>query len=156
MDVYHRLTALPIRISPLRERHEDIAILAHHFVKKYAAAAGKSIHTISTDALQVLIQHDFPGNVRELENIIESAVLFETTDQLQPQSLPLYLTQEDSQAATGGTRDVTVILPLDEVEQNAIIHALKVTSSNMSDAARGLGIGRNTLYRKLEKYNLLP
>ena len=156
LDLYYRLAAFTIVIPPLRERHEDIAILAHHFVKKYAAAAEKPIRDISNDALQVLAQHDFPGNVRELKNAIESAVLYETTDLLQPQSLPSHLTQEGSQAATSIPTDTTVILPLDEVERKTIIHALKVTDNNISDAARALGIGRNTLYRKLEKYNLLP
>ena len=155
-DLYHRLAAFQIVVPPLRERREDIPILAHHFLKRYAAAAEKTIRTISPDALQMLKQHDFPGNVRELKNAIESAVLSETTDLLQPQSLPLHLTQGDSQVATGDLIDVTVILPLDEIEQNAIVHALKVTGGNMSDAARALGIDRSTLYRKLKKYNLLP
>ena len=145
-----------ITVPPLRDRCEDIPILADHFLKKYAAAAEKSIRDISTDALQMLIQHDFRGNVRELENAIERAVLYETTDLLQPQSLPLHLTQEGSQVATGGPTDTTVILPLDEVERRAILHALKVTDNNISDAARALDIGRNTLYRKMQKYNLLP
>ena len=122
----------------------------------FSAAAGKSIRAISPDALHVLMQHDFRGNVRELKNAIESAVLFETTDQLQPQSLPLHLTQGSSQAATGRSTDATVILPLDEVERRAIVHALKVTDNNIPDAARALGIGRSTLYRKLKEYNLLP
>ncbi len=155
-DLYYRLAAFTIRIPPLRERREDIAILAHHFLKRYATAAEKTIRTISTDALQMLKQHDFPGNVRELKNAIESAVLSETTDLLQPQSLPSYLTQEGTQATTEGSADTTTILPLDEVERRAIVRALKVTGGNMSDAAQRLGIGRNTLYRKLEKYNLLP
>ncbi|MYA98710.1 sigma-54-dependent Fis family transcriptional regulator, partial [Candidatus Poribacteria bacterium] len=154
-DLYHRLAAFQIMVPPLRERHEDIPILAHYFLKRYAAAAKKPVRAISTDALQMLMQHDFPGNVRELKNAIESAVLFETTDQLQPQSLPLHLTQKDSQTATGSPTDTTVILPLDEVERRAIIHALKVTDNNISAAAQALGIGRNTFYRKLEKYNLL-
>ena len=155
-DLYHRLAGFQIVIPPLRQRREDIAILAHHFLKKYAAAAKKPIRAISTDALQVLMQHDFPGNVRELENAIESAILYETTDQLQPQCLPLHLTQGSSQAATGGATDAPVILPLDEVERRAIVHALKVTDNNIPDAARALGIGRSTLYRKLKEYNLLP
>ena len=155
-DLYHRLAAFPITVPPLRERREDIPILADHFLKKYAAAAEKPIRDISNDALQMLMQQDFPGNVRELENAIESAVLSETTDLLQPQSLPLHLTQEGSQTATSSPMDTTVILPLDEVERRAIVHALKVTDNNITDAARALGIGRNTLYRKLEKYNLLP
>ncbi len=155
-DLYYRLAAFQIVVPPLRERREDIPILAHHFLKRYAAAAEKPIRAISTDALQVLMQHDFPGNVRELKNAIESAVLSETTDQLQLQSLPLHLTQKGSQAATSSPTDTTVILPLDEVEQNAIVHALKVMDNNVPDVARALGIGRSTLYRKLKEYNLLP
>ena len=155
-DLYYRLAAFPIGIPPLRERREDIEILAHHFLKKFAAAAKKSIRTISTDALHVLTQHDFPGNVRELKDAIESAVLRETTDLLQPQSLRLHLTQEDSQTATGSPTDTTDILTLKEAERIAIIQALKVTGGNISEAARALGIGRNTLYRKMEEHNLLP
>ena len=141
-------------IPPLRERREDIPILADHFLKRYAAAAEKPIRAISTDALQVLMQHDFPGNVRELKNAIERAVLHETTDQLQSQSLPSHLTQESSQPAASSPTDATVILPLDEVERRAIIHALKMTDNNIPDAARALGIGKSTLYRKLKKYDL--
>ena len=71
------------------------------------------------------------------------------------QSLPSHVTQRDSQAATGGSTDTTLILPLDEVERRAIVHTLKVTGGNISEAARALGIGRNTLYRKMEEHNLL-
>ena len=155
-DLYHRLAAFCIRIPPLRERREDIPILAHYFLEKYTAAAEKPIRAISADTLQMLMQHDFPGNVRELKNAIESAVLSETTDQIKPQSLPLHLTQNGSQAAIGSPTDTTVILSLDEVERRAIVHALKVMENNIPDAARALGIGRSTLYRKLKQYNLLP
>ena len=155
LDLYYRLAAFHIAIPPLRERREDIPILADHFLERYAAAAEKPIRDISTDALQVLMQHDFPGNVRELENIIASAVLFETTDLLQQQNLPLHLTQEGSQATAGSPTDATVVLPLDEVERRAIVHALKVMGNNTSAAARALGIDRSTLHRKLKQYNLL-
>ena len=154
-DLYHRLAAFPIAVPPLRDRREDIPILADHFLKRYAAAAEKSIRDISTDALQMLIQYDFPGNVRELENIIERAVLYETTDLLQPESLLFHQTRGGSQVATSSPTDTTTILPLDEVERRAIIHALKVTDNNIPNAARALGIDRSTLYRKLKKYNLL-
>ena len=155
-DLYYRLAAFPIEIPPLRERREDIPILAHHFLEKFAADAKKPMRTISDDALHVLMQHDFPGNVRELKHTIESAVLRETTDQLQRESLPPYLAQEGSQAATSNPTDTTDILPLDEVERRAIIQALEATDGNIPDAARALRIGRSTLYRKLEKYNLRP
>ncbi len=155
-DLYHRLAAFPITVPSLRDRRGDIPILVHHFLKKYAAAAEKPIRDISTDALQMLMQHDFRGNVRELENIIARAVLYETTDRLQPESLLLHQTQEGSQPATSSPTDTTTILPLDEVERRTIVHALKVTGGNVSAAAQALGIGRNTLYRKMEEHNLRP
>ena len=154
-DLYHRLAAFQIVIPPLRERREDIPILAKHFLKRYAATAEKSIRDISTDALQMLRQHDFPGNVRELENVIERAVLYETTDLLQPESLLLHQTRGGSQPATSSPTDATDILTLKEAERRAIIQALKATGGNISAAAQALGIGRNTLYRKLEEHNLL-
>ena len=153
-DLYHRLAAFPITVPPLRDRREDIPILADHFLKKYAAAVEKPILDISTDALQMLMQHDFPDNVRELENTIARAVLYETTDRLQPESLLLHQPQEGSQPATSSPTDATTILPLDEVERRAIVHALKVTNNNIPEAARALGIGKSTLYRKLKEYNL--
>ena len=154
-DLYHRLAAFPIAVPSLRDRREDIPILAHHFLKRYTAAAEKPIHDISTNALQILVQHDFPGNVRELENVIERAVLYETTDRLQPQSLLLHQTQEGSQPAAGDPTNTTDILTLKDAERVAIIQALKATGGNVTAAAQALGIGRNTLYRKLEEHNLL-
>ena len=145
-DLYYRLAAFPIRMPPLRERREDIEILAHHFLKKFPAAAEKSIRGFCPDALHVLTQHDFPGNVRELKDAIESGVLRETTDLLQRESLPPDLIQEGSQATIGSPTDTTPILPLDEVERRAIVHALKVTGGNISAAARALGIDRSTLH----------
>ena len=152
MDLYYRIAAFCIAIPPLRERPEDIPILANHFLKKYAAIAGKPIHAISTDALHLLMQHDFPGNVRELENLIESAVLLEATDLLQPRSLPLHLLQGTPQAPAEPWADASIIRPLDEVERNTILHALEASDNNISRAARALGIDRSTLYRKLQEY----
>lgn len=155
MDLYYRIAAFRIVIPPLRERPEDIAILANHFLKKCAAAADKPIRAISTDALQALMQYDFPGNVRELENAIENAVLVETTDLLQSHSLPLHLLQAIPLTDAGEPTDADVILPLDEVERRTIQHALEVIDNNVSRAARALGIDRSTLHRKLKKYHML-
>ncbi len=155
MDLYYRIAAFRIMIPPLRERHEDIAILANHFLKKYAATAEKSIRAIAPDTLQVLMQHDFPGNVRELENAIESAVLLETTDLLQRWNLPLNLLETVSPTDTGNPTHTAAILTLDAVERRSILQALKVTNNNISAAARALGIDRSTLHRKLRKYNFL-
>ena len=155
MDLFYRIAGFQIVLPPLRERPEDIAILANHFLKKSATTAEKSIRAISTDALQTLMQYDFPGNVRELENTIESAVLVETTDILQRRSLPLHLLQAIPQTDAGELTDSNVILPLDEVERRTIQHALEVIDNNVSRAARALGIDRSTLHRKLKKYRML-
>lgn len=153
-DLYYRVAGFPITVPPLRERTEDIPLLANHFLKKYAEAAEKAIHAISPDALHVLMQYDFPGNVRELENTIESAVLMEATDLLQPSSLPWHLLQTILQPTTDNTSsEAPLILPLDEVERRTLVHALEVTGNNISRAAEALGINRSTLHRKLKKYS---
>ncbi len=153
-DLYYRLAAFCIVVPPLRERREDIDILAHHFLEKFAAKAKKSIRGFCPNALHVLTQHDFPGNVRELKDAIERAVLLETTDLLQRESLPPDLIQEGSQTATSDPTDTTNILTLKEVERSTIVNALKVTGGNVSAAARALGIDRSTLHRKMDKFNL--
>ena len=151
MDLFYRIAGFRITIAPLRERPEDIPLLANHFLKKYTEAAEKSIRAISPDALHCLIQHDFPGNVRELENAIESAVLLETTDLLQRHNLPLYLQKSTgSQTAPDTPTGATPILTLDEVERRTIRYALEATDNNISAAARALGIDRSTLHRKLK------
>ena len=153
-DLYFRIAAFPIRIPPLRERLEDIPVLANHFLKKYVEDSGKSIRVISPEALQLLVQYDFPGNVRELENVIERAVLFETTEFLQPDSLSLQIPSVRSAEAIDSSASVSnVIVPLDAVERRAIIHALKVMGNNVTKAAEALGIDRVTFHRKLNKYN---
>ncbi len=152
-DLYYRIAAFLITIPPLRERRDDIPILANYFLKKYAATAKKSITALSAETLDVLKQYDFPGNVRELENAIESAVLLETTETLQPGSLPKHLLQADSQNLTESEPDDTDIFTLDEVERKTIVHALKVTD-NISRAAEALGINRSTLHRKLKRYDI--
>ena len=148
-DLYYRIAVFPIMIPPLRERREDISLLANHFLKKYADTTEKNINAIATETLHILMQYDFPGNVRELENAIERAVLFETTDVLQPGNLPQHLLQAGNTLPS----DANTILTLDEVERNAIKNALKATNNDISQAAQVLGINRSTLHRKLRKYD---
>ena len=152
-DLFYRLAAFPIVIPPLRQRREDIPLLANHFLEQYAERNNKSISGLSTGALRALLQYDWPGNVRELENAIERAVLLETTEVLQvgnlpPQLSPLGVGHNDLSASTA-------VLPLEEVEKQAMAHALKALGHNVSATARALGCNRATLYRKLKKYNLL-
>ena len=151
-DLYYRIAVFPIVVPPLRERREDIPLLAKHFLEKHAERIDKSMSGISNAALRLLLQYDWPGNVRELENAIERAVLLETTEVLQAHNLPPRLSP-----IVASRRDPTgpaAILPLAEVERQALVQALEVSAGNVTQAAQGLGLNRATLYRKLKKYDL--
>ena len=153
-DLFYRIAAFPIVVPPLRDRREDIPLLANHFVKKFAESAMKSINAISTDALQLLMEYNFPGNVRELENIIERAVLLETTELLQPSNLPPQISSMSSSQPILFHPDSPVILPFEEVERQTLAHALKVMDNNVTRTAQALKMARSTLYRKLKLYQL--
>jgi two-component system response regulator AtoC len=151
-DLFYRIAAFPIVIPPLRDRREDIPLLARHFLEKHTAGAGKAAGGISTAAMRVLLQYQWPGNVRELENSIERAVLLETGPVLQAGSLPPTLSANSS--ARGAPAAPEAVLTLAEVERRALVRALEVAERNISQAARALGISRATLHRKLRKYDL--
>ena len=153
-DLFYRIAAFPILVPPLRDRREDIPLLANHFLKKFAQSAMKSIEAISTDALRLLMQYDFPGNVRELENIIERAVLLETTELLQPSNLPPQISSMNSSQPILFHPDSTAIPPFEEVERQTLAHALKVMDNNVTRTAQALKMARSTLYRKLKLYQL--
>ena len=153
-DLFYRTAAFPIVVPPLRDRREDIPLLADHFLKKYAEKATKSIKAISADTLRLLMQYDFRGNVRQLENIIERAVLLEATDLLQPGSLSPQILSMISSQRISSSLDSTGILPFEEVERQILIHALKVMDNNVTKAAQALKIDRSTLHRKMKLYKL--
>ena len=153
-DLFYRISTFPIVVPPLSDRREDIPLLANHFLNKYAEKATKSVNTISADALELLIQYDFPGNVRELENIIERAVLFETTETLQSINLPPQILSRGSSQPILFSPDATEILPLEEVERQTLAHALKVMDNNVAKTAQALKMAQSTLYRKLKLYQL--
>jgi len=158
-DIFYRIDAFRIVIPPLRQCREDIRFLANHFLKLSADENGKSIRSISSEALELLMNYNWPGNIQELENVIEHAVMMETSDILQATSLPMVvhcglkgLRKFVSQDKFSTADD---ILPLEEIKKQAIIHAMEATGNNVQQTARALGINRTTVYRKLEKYNLL-
>ena len=152
-DLFYRLAAFPIMLPPLRERQEDIPLLANYFLRKYVERTDRSVSGFSAAALRVLLQYDWPGNVRELENAIERAMLLETTEVLQVGNLPSHILTTTVQGThPTGTGDV---LNLAVVERQTVAHALKVSDNNLSKTAQALGINRATLYRKLKKYDLL-
>ena len=153
-DLYYRIAAFPIVIPPLRERREDIPLLARHFLEQHAARADRPIGGISTAALRLLLQYHWPGNVRELENAMERAVLLETAAVLQAGSLPPALSPVLAAAVDPSLP--AAVLPLAEVERQALVQALEVAGHHVPRAAQALGVSRATLYRKLKKHGLSP
>ena len=151
-DLFYRVAAFPILIPPLRQHRMDIPLLANHFLNKHAERSGRSMSGVSAAALRLLLQYDWPGNVRELEHAIERAVLLEKTDVLQVDSLPPQLLV--TRAVAGDHSTPGSILPLREVERQALVEALDASGNNITQAARALGINRVTLHRKLKKYGL--
>ena len=148
-DLYYRLNVIEIRIPPLRERREDIPLLAEHFVQTIASELGKDISGISGEALKVLIDYDWPGNVRELENVIERAIVTSHNGTLVDSDFS-WLTQRGKPGQDWDVPDV----PLSELERRAIIAVLERKQGNVKEAAASLGIDRSTLYDKLKRYEI--
>ena len=148
-DLFYRLNTCAIKLPPLRERRGDILPLARFFLKKHAARNGKTIHDLAPELSDRLKGYDFPGNVRELQNIIASAVLVETTDCLQPVSVATQL-PEPFPAETADK----ALLTLAEVERRHIQGVLEATQGDRVHAAEILGINLSTVYRKIKRYEL--
>jgi len=149
-DLYYRINVVKIQVPPLRERAEDILILAAHFLQKFAAKAKKGEMVISRPVAAALTAYDWPGNVRELENCIDRAVALAQLDHLGTEDLPEKVTALRTRPVCHGAE--TDILPLDEVDRRYIEHAIATLRGNKSLAASRLGLDRRTLYRRLEKY----
>ncbi|RMD95347.1 MAG: sigma-54-dependent Fis family transcriptional regulator, partial [Calditrichaeota bacterium] len=151
-DLYYRISVFPIRLPALRERKEDIPLLAAHFLEKFSKQEGKEIEGIAPDALELLMNYNWPGNVRELENAIERATLLATTSEIMPKDLP-------KNVRTMGERKIyekesTLSNWIEKLEEEALRQALLECEGNISQTAKKLGIGRATIYRKAKKYGL--
>jgi two-component system response regulator HydG len=145
--LYFRLNVVQIKLPPLRERKSDIPLLVNSFLEKFADSQGE-VRTISEDAMARLLAYDWPGNVRELENAIERAVALGSGPILHVGDLPSNL-----QYGTGDRMPQNdELLPLEELERRAILRALRDAGGDKLAAARLLGIGKTTLYRKLKQY----
>jgi DNA-binding NtrC family response regulator len=148
-DLYYRLNVIEIRLPALRDRREDIPLLAEHFVQRISSELGKDITSVSAAALKVLIAHDWPGNVRELENAIERAIVTCRNGVLEEEDFS-WLRRQPAAAQEWQAPD----LPLDELERRAIIAALERKHGNVKEASAALGIDRSTLYDKLKRYDI--
>jgi DNA-binding NtrC family response regulator len=161
-DLYYRVVVYPIRLPPLRDRLDDLPVLVEHFREKHGRALNSKVQRFHPRALEALARHDWPGNVRELENVVSRCILVCRGDEVAVSDLPEPLRGERRAASSTTLRSVPgvpapdsaaprpeEVLPLREVERRAIDHALAATRGNVGHAARLLGIGRATLYRRL-------
>jgi DNA-binding NtrC family response regulator len=150
-DLYFRISTIKIKVPPLRERLEDLALLAERFMQRYSEKYKKSIRGISQSALSLLMRYNWPGNVRELESVIESAVLFCHEEHLMAENLPEHIQIVQ-------TEGFACVIPphftLEEIEREAIRQTLERTGGNIKKTAEILNVHRPTLYRKLRRFGL--
>ena len=158
-DLFYRLNAFTIVLPPLRDRREDIPLLAYHFLQRAKAKVNKHVSGIETEALNLLMQYHWPGNLRELENVIERAVVLTETDAIRVEDLPLVLrgdTPGRRMAVAPGREGLHALKQrmLDQIEREAIIQYLKQHNGNITRAAQAAGISRRTLHRLLIKHRI--
>jgi two-component system response regulator PilR (NtrC family) len=166
-DLYYRLNVIPIRVPNLRERREDIALLANHFLKKYAAAANRSILRVNKDSLDALCGYEWPGNVRQLENTVERAVALEMTDELHvelPMERPKARAAAAGAGASGNTSEIApgAVLPqgvgmegyVADIERTLLQSALDRSNGVQTKAADLLGISYRSFRHLMKKYEL--
>lgn len=152
-DLYYRLNVVELNLPPLRERRDDIPLLASRFMASFAEKNRKTIKGFTPRAMDILVRYDWPGNVRELMNMIERAVVLSRSEWLEETDFPIRLTAEQQQYRIPETAEYPDE-PLDEIEKRAITVMLGRTDGNKSEAARRLGITRKTLHKKLKEYGI--
>ncbi|MCB9685627.1 MAG: sigma-54-dependent Fis family transcriptional regulator [Alphaproteobacteria bacterium] len=157
-DLYYRLSVFPIHLPSLRERVDDLPILVEHFLRQFSTRLGKSVTRVSPDALAALLEHPWPGNIRELENLVERAVLLTESDTVTLADLPA-LRRGSGPALDGEELDALdlkeyVRVHLARIERARIQRVLQVEDGNVTRAARRLGISRKSLQTKMKEYGL--
>jgi len=150
-DLFYRLNVVRVSLPPLRDRREDIPAIVNHFLRRFNRRFRRDIRGIAPEALAALTAYDFPGNVRELENLIERAFAMGARDQITLADLP---------SLTRGSEVAPILTPqsvptLAEVERELIVRALSLFKDDKEAAARALGISRRTIYRRLKEYGML-
>lgn len=149
-DLFYRLNVVSLRVPPLRERREDVPLLAQHFLSRFAEKNKKPLKGFTPQAMDMMLKHEWPGNVRELENAVERAVILSLGDYISENELPLVVAESEgvSRMEPAGGRS------LEEIEREAILATLEQTGGNKSEAAKLLNISRVTLHNKLKKYGV--
>ncbi len=147
-DLFYRLNVFPVRVPPLRERREDIPVLARHFLRR--ASGGGAEKTLTPEALEVLKSHPWPGNIRELQNVVESAAIIAEGREIHARDLPVSVRGQGPEAELDLSGDLT----LEELERRYISILLQRFNGHRAKVARVLGISERNLYRKLRAFNL--
>ena len=154
-DLYYRLNVVTLNMPPLRDRREDIPLLAQHFLKMFAEKNRKQINGFTPQAMDRLLKYDWPGNVRELMNAVERGVVLSRSDYLDEDELALILKDAPFPGEISPKDAILTHNPLNEVEKAAILKMLELTGGNKSEAARRLGVTRKTLHKKLKMYGVM-
>ncbi len=153
-DLYFRIKGVTILLPPLRERREDIPLLVYYFIQNAAERYGKIIDGIAPEAQQVLMSYSWPGNVRQLKNVIENMVVLSHGPTLGPDSLPSDIRPKGADVSLAGGMNSLVGISIEQAEKELIRNTLKMVAGNREQAAKILGIGERTLYRKIKEYDL--
>ena len=149
-DLYFRISTIKIKVPPLRERLDDVPVIAGRFLVRFNEQYGKNIRDISPDTVMRLVSYDWPGNIRQLESVIERAVLFCSGTELLPNCLP----EEFQSSGPSSTFVIPPLLPMEEIERQAIMQTLERTHGNIKKTAQILRFPRPTFYRKLKKLGI--
>jgi len=156
-DLYYRLNVVNIEVPPLRDRRDDLEVLTLNLMEKISSNLGRYISNITVEALDCLKQYNWPGNIRELENIIERAINLTDTETIELQHLPLFMiaySDSEEEDLLEGPLPSSLKAAVEEVEKSTIIKSLKAVGYNKLKAAKILGISRTSLYEKIEKYQI--
>jgi two-component system response regulator HydG len=154
-DLYYRLNVVTLHVPPLRERKEDIPLIAQHFLTRFAEKNHKNIKGFTPRTMDRLLKHNWPGNVRELMNAVERAVVLSRSDYLNEEDFSLIL-RDQPRPEEAPSQQISAEAPsLEEVERETILKVLETAGGNKSEAARRLGITRRTLHLKLKKYGVM-
>ncbi|HBO84165.1 MAG TPA: hypothetical protein DD641_04155 [Deltaproteobacteria bacterium] len=153
-DLFYRLNVIQIHLPPLRERKDDIPVLAEYFLKQYCERFGKVIKYIDADAMEALLNYRWHGNVRELENVIERAAILEDGEMITPECLPFMETQDTRRLQTQEVSDFSIKRAEDDIEKELIKKALNATGGNRTHAAKLLEISHRALLYKIKEYGL--
>jgi len=153
-DLFYRLHVVPVEVPPLRERRDDIPVLAVHFVDKLAGRINPRVRGLADDALGRLMAYHWPGNVRELENVIEQALVFSEGELITVSALPAFLHGSDAEDRLDVPKEMSLPEILDDLERQLILKAFRKANGVKTETARLLGIKTSALYYKLDKYKI--